>query len=107
VVGEAGLVDSSQTYAAPNPFAPSQDEKARIVYSLSRGAQVTIEIYDFASRKVRTLIHAEARAGGQNHASDTWDGRDEEGDPVANGVYFYRIELDSGQEAFGKIVVLD
>ncbi|MCC7262776.1 MAG: T9SS type A sorting domain-containing protein [Candidatus Latescibacteria bacterium] len=107
LVGEAGLVDSLQTYAAPNPFAPSQDEKARIVYSLSKDAQVTIEIYDFASRKVRTLIAGERRAGGQNHASDTWDGRDDEGDPVANGVYFYRVELDSGQETFGKIVVLD
>ena len=47
------------------------------------------------------------RAGGQNHASDTWDGRDDQGDRVANGVYFYRIELDSGPRAFGKIVVLD
>ncbi len=107
LVGEAGLVDSLQTYAAPNPFAPSQDEQARIVYSLSKDAQVTIEIYDFASREVRTLIAGAQRAGGQNHASDTWDGRDAEGDRVANGVYFYRIELDSGQEAFGKIVVLD
>lgn len=106
LVGAGGLVDSLQTYAAPNPFAPSQDEKARIVYSLSKNAQVTIEIYDFASRKVRTLVDGVQREGGQNHA-DTWDGRDDEGDRVANGVYFYRIELDSGQQAFGKIVVLD
>lgn len=107
LVGEGGLADSLQTYAAPNPFAPSQDEKARIVYSLTREAEVTIEIYDFASRKVRTLIDGMQRAGGQNYASDTWDGRDDQGDRVANGVYFYRIELDSGPRAFGKIVVLD
>lgn len=108
LVGEGSLVDSLQTYAAPNPFAPSQDPgTVRIVYSLSREAEVTIEIYDFASRKVRTLIDGMQRAGGQNHASDTWDGRDDQGDRVANGVYFYRIELDSGPRAFGKIVVLD
>jgi hypothetical protein len=107
LVGEAGPVDSLQTYAAPNPFAPSQGEKARIVYSLHQEGQITIEIYDFASRKVRTLVKGARREGGQNHASDAWDGRDDEGDPVANGVYYYRVELDSGQEAFGKIVVLD
>jgi len=107
LLGEAGPADSVQTYAAPNPFAPSQEEKARIVYSLTQDAEVTIEIYDFASRKVRTLIRGERREGGRNHASDAWDGRDGEGDPVANGVYYYRIELDSGQQAFGKIVVLD
>jgi hypothetical protein len=26
---------------------------------------------------------------------------------VANGVYFYRIELNTGRQAFGKVVVLD
>jgi len=107
LIGEAGPADSLETYAAPNPFAPSQDEQARIVYSLSQDALVTIEIYDFASRRVRTLIAGQARAGRQNHASDAWDGKDDEGDPVANGVYFYRVRLDNGQEAFGKVVVLD
>lgn len=106
LVGEAGPADSLATYAAPNPFAPSR-EQARIVYSLSQDALVTIEIYDFASRRVRTLLEEEARAGRQNYASDTWDGRDDEGALVANGVYFYRIELDSGQQALGKVVVLD
>ena len=104
--GQGGLVDSLQTYAAPNPFAPSQDEKARMVYSLSKEAQVTIEIYDFASRKVRTLISGAMRQSG-NQTSDAWDGKDDGGDTMANGVYFYRIELDSGQQAFGKVVVLD
>ena len=109
VIGEViapEWVDSVSTYAAPNPFAPGRDEQARIHFSLAQDARVTIQIYDFASRLVRTLIEEEPRQGQQNHG-ENWDGRDRDGDPVANGVYFYRIELDSGQQAFGKVVVLD
>ncbi len=105
-IGQGGLTDSVTTYAAPNPFAMSQEEQARIVYSLSTDTQVSIKIYDFSSRLVRTLISKEFRAGQLNHG-EAWDGHDDSGDKVANGVYFYRIELDSGQQAFGKVVVLD
>ena len=107
-IGPAGLLDPEGTrvYAAPNPFAPSQDERARLVYSLARDTEVTIKIYDFASRLVRTLIEDESRAGQHNHG-ENWDGRDDEGDLVANGVYLYRIELTTGEQAFGKVVVLD
>ncbi|MEW6749930.1 MAG: FlgD immunoglobulin-like domain containing protein [Candidatus Latescibacterota bacterium] len=107
VVGEAGVVDSVRTYAAPNPFAPSREgEEARIHYALSEDARVTIRIYDFASRLVRTLIEEEPKNGPQLHGQN-WDGRNDAGAAVANGVYFYRVELDSGQQAFGKVVVLE
>lgn len=105
-VGGSSLVDSVRTYAAPTPFSPNQDETTRVVYSLSANHDVTIEIYDFASRRIRTLLEAAPRSAGQIHG-ENWDGLDSDGDPVANGVYFYRIELSSGREVFGKIVVLD
>ena len=104
-IGPSGILDEVNTYAAPNPFAPS-DESARIVYSLAGDAQVTIKIYDFASRLVRTLVE-DARRNGQMRHAEVWDGRDDEGDPVANGVYLYRIGLAKGKQAFGKVVVLD
>ena len=106
-IGEGGLIDDTvPTYAAPNPFAPSRDERCRIVYSLGHAAQVTIEIFDFASRRVCVLLDGEARQGQRNYR-EGWDGTDADGDPVANGVYFYRLETDQGDRAFGKLVVLD
>ena len=105
-VGSGGVPDSSATtYAAPNPFAPSR-ETATIVFSIAQEAQISIAIYDFASRLVRNLLNGETFAGGTNYRI-TWDGRDEAGQSVANGTYFYRIRLDTGQQAFGKVVVLD
>ena len=105
-VGTGGVSDSTaQTYAAPNPFAPSRDT-ATLVFSLEKEADVSIAIYDFTSRLVRDLISAEPFAGGTDHRV-TWDGTDQDGQAVANGTYFYRIQLSTGQMAFGKVVVLD
>jgi hypothetical protein len=110
VIGEGGVVDAERvrTYAAPNPFAPERGDRdqCRIVYSLSEPSQVTIEIFDFASRQVRSLLDGADRDGERNHG-ENWDGLDDEGNPVANGVYFYRIATAAGDEAHGKIVVLD
>ena len=108
IIGRAGLIDRrmTSTYAAPNPFSPSRDEQVRLVYSLARSSGVTIDIYDFASRHVRTLISGEPRQGPLNHR-DNWDGKDKDGDTVANGVYFFRVATASGDQAFGKVVVLN
>ena len=112
-IGNANVLDTLHTlsgrvrsYAAPNPFAPSQGELSRINYSIAAAAQVSIELYDFASRRVRTLLSKESRSGQTNHG-ENWDGRDDDGRIVANGVYFYRIGLEDGKTSFGKVVVLD
>ena len=112
-VGNANLLDTLHTlsgqvrsYAAPNPFAPSQGELARINYSIEAASQISIDLYDFTSRRVRTLLRTESRSGQTNHG-ENWDGRDDDGRIVANGVYFYRIELKNGKTSFGKVVVLD
>jgi hypothetical protein len=106
-VGIGGVPDSSTTtYAAPNPFSPSSGDRALIVFSLAQETQVDIDIYDFASRKVRVLSRDAVFSGDRDHRV-AWDGLDDGGHSVANGVYFYRITLDSGHQAFGKVVVLD
>ncbi len=106
-VGDGGVRDSSAvTYAAPNPFSPSAGDRALIVFSLVDASSVDIDIYDFSSRRVRSLVAGSDFAGGIDHQVP-WDGRDDDGQSVANGTYFYRIALSSGRQAFGKVVVLD
>lgn len=107
-IGEGGAADpdSTHTYAAPSPFAPSRDEHTRIVFGLQNPAEVSISLYDFASRPVRELVVNQLRSG-QGYHYINWDGRDDDGDLVANGVYFYRLSTDDRAQAFGKVVVLD
>jgi hypothetical protein len=70
----------------PNPFNPS----TRITYEVEDGARGTVNlaIYDVTGARVRTLVDGPAGAG--VHAV-TWDGRNERGEAVGSGVYFYRL----------------
>jgi hypothetical protein len=110
------LASSAQTYAYPNPFSPKQDI-LKIKYSTGgKNSSVTIRIFDFGMNYIRTIINNATR--GQyshvvdnrdlqnNGVEDTWDGRDDSGSIVPNGVYFYRIDFDSNNPVFGKILVV-
>lgn len=93
-----------ETYAFPNPFSPDA-ESTKIVYSITQPEEVTIRIFDFGMNLVKTLIQNAGRGISTEHIA-YWDGRDESGKVVPNGVYFYRIDIGSGTPLFGKIMVM-
>ncbi|HRE41840.1 MAG TPA: hypothetical protein PLG90_10960 [Ignavibacteria bacterium] len=94
-----------KTYAAPNPFAPD-DEVVRIFYKTNKlSAKVTINVFDFAMNPVRTVIQNATRTG-MDELYTQWDGKDDKGSRIANGVYFYRIKIDNETETWGKILVI-
>ncbi len=72
----------SQNY--PNPFNPS----TVILYDLEQAGHVTIIIYNIQGQAVRTLLDADRPAGSYRIS---WDGRNNNGEPVANGIYLYRM----------------
>jgi hypothetical protein len=89
-------VPEVEAYAYPNPFSPSADRYVRIRYDRP---DASIRIFDFAMNLVRTIPDAAP-------VEQVWDGTDENGIRVANGVYFY--EVDTGGESLtGKILVLE
>ncbi len=95
----------TETYAFPNPFSPD-NEYTRIKYQLgSTPSGVTIRIMDFGMNMVKTLIQNVQRNADTEYF-EFWNGKDENGSVVSNGVYFYRIDFDSGDPVFGKIMVL-
>ncbi len=75
----------------PNPFNPS----TTIAFNLKEASSVRLEIYNLQGRKVRTLMSGSKAAG--EHAS-VWNGLDDKGQPVASGVYFYRLGTPKGSE---------
>ncbi len=81
----------------PNPFNP----KTTIAFNLPAPQDVRIDVYDIAGRKVVTLIDDNLGAG--DHFVE-WTGRDADGQRVASGVYFYRMQ--AGEEEFSRKMVL-
>jgi photosystem II stability/assembly factor-like uncharacterized protein len=95
----------TSAYAYPNPFSPD-DEVVRLHFSTGgRDALVNVQIYDFGMNLVRTLLRGASRSGNREH-DEIWDGRDDRGKQVANGVYFFRVETGADSPAWGKIIVL-
>ncbi len=82
-------------------------EQLKIIYSTDNNtATVTIRIFDFGMNYVRTVIQNVPRQRGLEGPPDFWDGKDDTGTIVPNGVYLYRIDVDSDAPLFGKIIVM-
>ena len=80
-----------QVYNYPNPFSSGTD----FTFILAGGATPDggrIRVYTVAGRKIRDIALQEGQVAiGFNKIG--WDGRDQDGDTIANGVYFYQIEV--------------
>ena len=87
----------------PNPFNP----ETWIPYRLAEDASVTLTIYDPRGQVVRALDmgHQVAAAYESRSKAIYWDGRNEFGEPVASGVYFYHLSADD-YSATRKMVIL-
>jgi subtilisin family serine protease len=93
------------SYNFPNPFNPARGEITNIVIPLAASdlpSAVRIRIYDAAGHLAKTLtLNASELWPGR---AVPWDGRNEKGDRVANGVYPYALELN-GTTYTNKIAV--
>jgi FlgD Ig-like domain len=72
----------------PNPFNPT----TTLAFSLAKGTDVELKIYDVRGALVKTLVHEHRAAG--NHRVP-WDGSNQQGNRVATGVYFYKLVAGS------------
>ena len=73
----------------PNPFNP----ETWIPYHLAHATDVTLTIYDTKGALVRRLELGHQQAGFYTDRAKAahWDGRNEQGESVASGVYFYQL----------------
>ena len=87
----------------PNPFNP----ETWIPYRLAEDAFVTLTIYDISGQVVRTLEvgHRIAAVYESRSKAVYWDGRNELGEGVASGVYYYHLSAGD-YAATRKMVIL-
>jgi hypothetical protein len=74
----------------PNPFNP----ETWIPYHLAEESDVTLTIYDQTGREVRRLYLHQQLAGDYTDKGRAiyWNGRNQVGEPVSSGVYFYTLQ---------------
>jgi hypothetical protein len=96
-VGGPARPEGVMSRAHPNPTAMT----TQISFDVSRMGMVSLVVYDMNGRAVRTLVDGPRGAG---EHSVTWNGRNDAGERVAGGVYFYRLSTPGLSES-DKIVI--
>ena len=112
---EFDVVDPDLTIRSVLNYPNPAHDGTRFTFELSRAAQIKIKIFTIAGRCIR-IIEGDGESGFNQMPDEGWDGRDQDGDLLANGVYLYKIIakavdspfIDSGRhshEAIGKLVI--
>jgi hypothetical protein len=99
VMPQSVVGSATDTAIRPNPFNPS----AMIDYSIPQKGTASLAVYDASGRLVRTLFEGKVEAGKQ---SATWDGRDNAGQTLPSGTYFYSLTVNGQTLDTGKAVML-
>ncbi|MBL8027944.1 MAG: hypothetical protein JNL74_16100, partial [Fibrobacteres bacterium] len=82
-------LNREQVYPYPNPFT----KETRIVWSTILPADVTVNIYTQNGSLIRVLKSIGVTGAYDPNANSLWDGRDERGNKMARGVYFYTVHI--------------
>ncbi len=87
----------------PNPFNP----ETWIPYQLSEESTVTVKIYDVSGHLVRTIEVGHKPVGYYitRERAVYWDGRNQNGEPVSSGVYFYTLNTDTYTQTRRLVIV--
>ncbi len=79
-------------YNFPNPFG----RDTWFCYELNKsGVSVKVSVFTIAGRRIWSYERPSAPAEGT--LAIHWDGRDQDGDQVANGLYFYKLEVRTAE----------
>ncbi len=81
--------------------ALAKDDSLRSLSGSDGSPFVNLEVFNIKGQKVKTLVDKVLPAG---QHSVVWNGKDENGKPVSNGVYFYKMK--AGQYTSTKKMIL-
>lgn len=99
VVKFGWLHAGSMATVAPNPFNP----QAKLSFVVTKPGLTTVQVFDMNGRLVRNLMQREFLGPGLHDV--TIDGRNEQGNRLASGVYYYRVQSADGVSK-GTVAVL-
>ncbi len=87
----------------PNPFNPETSIEFSLKGHSNEEVEVNLTVYNIKGQKVITLIDGKLNPSGQH--SVRWSGKDDTGNSVSSGVYFYKLQTPDYSET-GKMVLM-
>ena len=92
------------------PSVITPGDEALVSYKLGEESKITIEVFSYDMRKVRTIVKDAVRNADASRSSnpkeDYWDGRDDHGKDCTMGVYYIRVKDNHGHIGWGKAMTL-
>jgi len=87
----------------PNPFNP----ETWIPFSIAKQASISIQIHNLKGQLVRTINLGDKEPGLylSKEKAAHWDGRNQAGEPVSSGIYYYSIFADDFSETRKMILI--
>ena len=104
VCKRSGKVSIEQMLPYPNPM----NDDGYFTFVITEDSDITITVYTITGRKIKTIKQLNSPAG---YNQVYWDGKDADGDDIANNTYFYKIkakQLTNNKitEKIGKLIIL-
>ncbi|MEE8404959.1 MAG: hypothetical protein V3S17_06175 [candidate division Zixibacteria bacterium] len=102
---------AEDVYAFPVPYSNVQHRGGDITFrfALKQDASVTIEVYDFAMNLVRRVIDNQFFVSNfypNLTARVDWDALNGQGNELAVGMYYFKVELSTGETRWGKLAII-
>ncbi len=82
----------------PNPYK----HNTTISYAIPKSGTVSLKIYNIKGQLVKTVVNEHKEKG---YYTEIWDGRNDNGKKLANGIYFYKIKIE-GKSKVKKMLLL-
>lgn len=92
------------------PSVITAGDQALVSYKVGRESKITIDVFSYDMRKVRTIVKDVPRSAdasrSTNPKEDFWDGYDSYGRPCTMGVYYVRVKDNHGHVGWGKVMTV-
>ncbi|MCL2207624.1 MAG: hypothetical protein FWB90_05950 [Fibromonadales bacterium] len=87
-----------------------QSATSLIAYKVSENSKITIEVFSYDMKKIRTIVKNALRLAdpvrSSNPSEDIWDGRDDSGRHAAMGTYYIKVSDNHGNTGWTKAMSL-
>jgi hypothetical protein len=83
----------------PNPFNP----ETSIAFTLAQDSQVNVSIFNLRGQKIKTICDDHFESGSHTFV---WSGKNDLGESVSSGVYFYKLNIDGKSSKIMKCLLL-